>query len=174
LYIEFDLFKIMKLGIFLKDSNLKVLIQRVNYGSVTVGNDIIGAVKKGYVLFVGIARDDTDKDIDYLVKKILNLRVFSDCNGKFNESALDIKAEFLIISQFTLFADTRKGNRPSFTEAANPEKAELLFNRFVNAMQSSDLKVDTGVFQKHMIVQIENDGPVTIILDSRNKIKPAL
>jgi D-aminoacyl-tRNA deacylase len=151
--------------------SVKVLLQRVIHGSVKVDNSIVGEINNGYVIFVGVTRGDTEKDIEYLKNKIVNLRVFSDSQGKFNISAVDCKAAMLIISQFTLLADTRKGNRPSFTDAADPAIAEDLFNKFVDSMRSSGLKVETGLFQKHMIVSIENDGPVTVFLDSRQKIK---
>jgi D-aminoacyl-tRNA deacylase len=150
---------------------MKALLQRVNRGSVTVDSETVGTINSGYVVFIGVARGDTDKDIEYLKNKIVNLRIFSDDEGKFNISALDCKAEFLIISQFTLLADTRKGNRPGFTDAADPATAETLFNRFVGSIRGSGLKVETGRFQKHMVVKIENDGPVTIFIDSRQKIQ---
>jgi D-aminoacyl-tRNA deacylase len=150
---------------------MKALLQRVNRGSVTIGSETVGTINSGYVVFIGVARGDTDKDIEYLKNKIINLRIFSDSEGKFNISALDCKAEFLIISQFTLLADTRKGNRPGFTDADDPTTAETLFNRFVDSIRSSGLKVEIGRFQKHMVVTIENDGPVTVLIDSRQKIQ---
>jgi len=119
------------------------------------------------VVFVGVAEGDSPKDADYLVQKLVNLRIFADEAEKFNLSALDIKAELLLVSQFTLLADTRKGRRPSFTEAAPPPQAEALFEHFVNEAKASGLKVQTGRFQQYMQVEIHNDGPVTIMLDSR-------
>jgi D-tyrosyl-tRNA(Tyr) deacylase len=121
------------------------------------------------VVFLGVAIGDTEKDAQYLVEKMVNLRIFSDEEGRFNLSALDINAELLLVSQFTLLADTRKGRRPSFTEAASPAQAEELFGYFVERARASGLKVETGRFQQYMQVEIHNDGPVTILLDSREK-----
>jgi D-tyrosyl-tRNA(Tyr) deacylase len=121
-------------------------------------------------VLLGVAVGDTEKDAQYLVSKIVNLRIFTDANDKFNLSALDVKGELLLVSQFTLLADTRKGRRPSFTEAAPPEQAETLFNYAVNIARESGLKVATGRFQQHMQVEIHNDGPVTVMLDSREKL----
>ena len=118
---------------------------------------------------VGVADGDSDKDIQYLARKIVNLRIFADEAEKFNLSALDIKAELLLVSQFTLLADTGKGRRPSFTGAAPPPQAEALFQQFVDAVKASRLKVATGRFQQYMQLEIHNDGPVTIMLDSRDK-----
>jgi D-tyrosyl-tRNA(Tyr) deacylase len=118
------------------------------------------------VVFVGVANGDTDKDVQYLVQKTVNLRIFSNEDGKFNLSALDTNGELLIVSQFTLIADTRRGRRPSFIEAAAPDEAEKLFTRFVEQAQVTGLKVETGRFQRYMEVEIHNDGPVTILLDS--------
>jgi D-tyrosyl-tRNA(Tyr) deacylase len=121
------------------------------------------------VVFVGVADGDTEKDARYLIQKIVNLRLFSDEAGRFNLSALDIKGELLLVSQFTLLADTRKGRRPSFIEAAPPAQAEKLFERFVEQARATGLKVETGHFRQYMQVEIHNDGPVTILLDSREK-----
>jgi len=121
------------------------------------------------VIFVGVANGDTGKDAQYLAQKTVNLRIFSDEAGRFNLSALDIKGELLVVSQFTLLADTRKGRRPSFIEAAPPAQAEELFERFVEQAGATGLKVETGRFQQYMKVEIHNDGPVTILLDSREK-----
>jgi D-tyrosyl-tRNA(Tyr) deacylase len=148
---------------------LKALLQRVTKASVSVAGEIIGSIGPGLVVLVGVADGDTLQDVRYLAQKTVGLRIFSDAEGKFNLSALDIKGELLIISQFTLLADARKGRRPSFTEAATPHQAEALFNRFVNEVLTSGLKVQSGRFQAHMLVEILNDGPVTILLDSRQK-----
>ncbi len=148
---------------------MKVLLQRVSQASVTIDGNIVGEIGKGLVVLVGIANGDTEKDIEYLVQKVINLRIFEDADSKFNLSALDIKGELLIISQFTLLADARKGRRPSFTDAAPPELAGALFEKFVASAKNSGLKVETGRFQQHMLVKIYNDGPVTIMLDSREK-----
>jgi D-tyrosyl-tRNA(Tyr) deacylase len=149
---------------------LKALIQRVTRAAVTVKNEVVGKIGQGFVVLIGIASEDTEKDIDYLVDKIAQLRIFSDADGKFNISALEIGGEMLVISQFTLLADTRKGRRPSFIGAAPPQQAETLFNIFVERMRNTGLKVETGRFQQHMLVEIHNDGPVTIMLDSKEKL----
>ncbi len=148
---------------------MKVLLQRVTGASVSVAGEVVGRVGWGLVVFVGVANGDTEKDAQYLVQKMVNLRIFSDEEGKFNLSALDIKGELLLVSQFTLLADTRKGRRPSFVEAASPAQAEELFNHFVEQASATGLKVETGRFQQYMQVEIHNDGPVTILLDSRDK-----
>ena len=148
---------------------MKALLQRVTRASVSVGGEIVGRIGRGLVIFVGVANGDTEKDARYLAQKTVSLRTFSDEAGKFNLSALDIKAELLIVSQFTLLADTRKGRRPSFIEAAPPAQAEELFEQFVEQACATGLKVETGRFQQYMQVEIHNDGPVTILLDSREK-----
>jgi len=135
-----------------------------------VAGEVVGRIDRGLVVFVGVAGGDTEKDIQYLAQKIVNLRIFSDQESRFNLSALDIEGELLLVSQFTLLADTRKGRRPSFTDAAPPAQAEALFQQFVNEVKATGLKVATGRFQKYMQVEIHNDGPVTILLDSREKV----
>jgi D-tyrosyl-tRNA(Tyr) deacylase len=149
---------------------LKALLQRVTKASVNVDGEIVGNIGNGLVVLVGVVSGDTTKDTQYLAQKTVGLRIFTDSEGKFNLSALDISGELLIISQFTLLADTRKGRRPSFTDAASSAQAEELFNQFVAEVQYSGLKVETGRFQTHMLVEIHNDGPVTIMLDSKDKI----
>lgn len=146
---------------------MKALLQRVTGASVSVGDEVVGRIGQGLVVFVGVARGDTEKDAQYLVQKTVNLRLFSDEGGKFNLSALDTKGELLVVSQFTLLADTRKGRRLSFTEAALPPQAEELFEQFVEQAHATGLKVETGRFQKYMQVEIHNDGPVTILLNSK-------
>ncbi len=146
---------------------MKVLLQRVSQASVNIGGERITQIGRGLVALVGIAKGDTESDAHYLVEKIVNLRIFPDKEGKFNLSALDIQGELLVISQFTLLADTRKGRRPNFIQAAPPMEAEALFKRFVELAQTTGLKVETGRFQQHMLVEIQNEGPVTILLDSR-------
>ncbi len=148
---------------------MKALLQRVTRASVSVAGEVVGGIGRGLVIFVGVASGDTEKDVNYLVPKIINLRIFADDEGRFNLSALDIKGELLVVSQFTLLADTRKGRRPSFVEAAPPVQAEELFERFVEQARATGLKVETGRFQQYMQVKIHNDGPVTILLDSREK-----
>lgn len=149
---------------------MKALVQRVTKASVTVDGSLVGEIGHGLVVFVGVAKDDGERDAAYLASKIINLRIFSDDAGKFNLSLVDIKGELLVVSQFTLLADVRKGRRPSFEGAAPPEQAELLFNSFVSHLKSSGLKIATGRFQQHMLVEIHNDGPVTIALDSKDKV----
>jgi D-tyrosyl-tRNA(Tyr) deacylase len=144
-------------------------VQRVREASVTVDGKVVGEIAGGLVVFVGVDRNDSQQDMEYLVDKVVNLRIFSDEKSKFNISATEINAELLIVSQFTLIADTRKGRRPSFIDAAPPETAESLFNLFVDRARDSGLKIETGRFQEHMLVNIYNDGPVTILLDSRDK-----
>ena len=150
---------------------MKVVIQRVTEASVTVGGEEIGKIGKGLCVFVGVAQGDAAADIGYLVDKIINLRIFEDTEGKFNLSALDVKGELLLVSQFTLLASTRKGRRPGFTDAVPPEQAEALFNQFVLAACTGGLKVESGKFQAHMDVSLHNDGPVTIIIDSRERLE---
>jgi D-tyrosyl-tRNA(Tyr) deacylase len=149
---------------------VKALLQRVTGASVSIGGEVVGEIGRGLVVLVGVASGDTEKDIGYLVQKIVNLRIFPDDDGRFDLSALDIKGGLLLVSQFTLLADTRKGRRPSFVEAAPPDEAEELFGRFVEQARATGLRVETGRFQQYMQVEIHNDGPVTILLDSREKV----
>jgi len=146
---------------------MKVLLQRVSQASVSVDGEVVGRTGLGLVGLVGVAQGDSEEDARYLVEKTVNLRIFPDEAGKFNRSLVDVGGELLLVSQFTLIADTRKGRRPSFTEAAGPVEAEALFNGFVDLARATGLKVETGRFQQHMLVEIHNDGPVTILLDSR-------
>jgi D-tyrosyl-tRNA(Tyr) deacylase len=149
---------------------LKALIQRVIKASVSVAGEEVGRIGRGLVVLLGVANGDKEKDAQYLMQKIINLRIFTDAQDKFNLSALDVRGELLLVSQFTLLADARKGRRPSFIEAAPPEQAEALFNYAVGLARESGLKVATGCFQQHMQVEIHNDGPVTLMLDSRDKL----
>jgi D-tyrosyl-tRNA(Tyr) deacylase len=149
---------------------LKALVQRVTRASVSVNGEVVGKISHGLVVLLGVARGDTEKDAVYLAEKIANLRIFSDEASKFNLSALETRAEILIISQFTLLANTRKGRRPSFETAAPPEQAEAMVDFFIDQIRDAGLKAETGQFQQHMLVEIHNDGPVTIALDSRDKI----
>jgi len=148
---------------------MKALLQRVSRASVSIDDEEVGKIGQGLVVFLGVAGGDREKDAQYLAQKIVNLRIFADEEGKFNLSALDINAELLLVSQFTLLANTRKGRRPSFTEAAAPAQAEELFQYFVEQTRATGLKVATGRFQAYMQVEIHNDGPVTIMLDSSEK-----
>jgi D-tyrosyl-tRNA(Tyr) deacylase len=149
---------------------VKALLQRVSRASVSIAGEEVGKIGRGLVVLLGVANGDTEKDARYLIQKIINLRIFTDAQDKFNLSALDVKGDLLLVSQFTLFADTIKGRRPSFIGAAPPEQAETLFNYAVGLARESGLKVATGRFQQHMQVEIHNDGPVTIMLDSREKL----
>ncbi len=151
---------------------MRVVLQRVTEASVSVDEEIVGKIGKGLVLLVGIGNGDTEEDARYLSDKCLQLRIFEDEAGKMNISALDVGADVLAISQFTLFGNTRKGRRPSFVEAAPPEISRPLFERFVGFLKESGLKVETGIFGAHMLVKIFNDGPVTILLDSTDRLKP--
>ena len=153
----------------LRQAKLKALLQRVSKASVTVNQDVIGQIGNGLVILLGVATGDTEQDARYLTDKIIGLRIFGDSNGKFNLSVSDIWGDLLAVSQFTLLADTKKGRRPSFTDAAPPNEAEVLFDKFVFLLRKSGLKVETGRFQAHMLVNIQNDGPVTIMLDSKEK-----
>ena len=146
---------------------MKALLQRVSRASVSIRGERVAEIGKGLVAFLGVANGDSEKDAQYLADKVVNLRIFSDEQGKFNLSASDIDGELLVVSQFTLCADTRKGRRPSFTEAAPPALAEPLYNRFVELIRARGVKVETGIFQEHMLVEIHNEGPVTFLLDSR-------
>ena len=148
---------------------MKALLQRVTRASVSIDDEEVGRIGQGLVVFLGVAGGDREKDAQYLAQKIVNLRIFADEEGKFNLSALDINAELLLVSQFTLLANTKKGRRPSFTEAAAPAQAEELFQYFVEQTRATGLKVATGRFQAYMQVEIHNDGPVTIMLDSSEK-----
>ena len=148
---------------------MKALLQRVTRASVSVTGEEVGRIGRGLVVFVGVAKGDTEKDVQYLVQKTLALRIFDDQEGKFNFSVLDTKGELLVVSQFTLLADSRRGRRPSFSEAAPPVEAEGLFQQFVQQIRAGGLKTETGRFQQYMHVEIHNDGPVTILLDSRGK-----
>ena len=148
---------------------MKALLQRVSKASVSVEGQLVGHIGRGLVVFVGISRQDRERDAQYLAEKTVNLRLFSDREGKFNLSALDTRGDLLVVSQFTLLADTKKGRRPGFTEAAPPGEAEALFERFLAFLRTSGLRVETGRFQQHMLVEIHNDGPVTVLLDSKDR-----
>lgn len=148
---------------------MKIVIQRVSKASVKVNDEVVGAINNGFLLLVGVTHDDTSEDVDYLVKKIINMRIFEDENGKMNLSLLQKGYDILSISQFTLFAQTHKGNRPGFSNAANPELAKKLYDEFNMKLRAENIKVETGIFAAKMEVSLINDGPVTIIIDSKNK-----
>jgi D-tyrosyl-tRNA(Tyr) deacylase len=149
---------------------MKALLQRVDKASVSVNGRVTGSIQKGLVALIGVADNDTEKDIDYITDKVINLRIFPDEEGRFNLSLSDLGYGILLVSQFTLLADTRKGRRPSFIHAAPPEKARDMFDKLVDIMRSKGVEVQTGEFQQHMIVDIINNGPVTIMLDSKEKV----
>jgi len=146
---------------------MKALVQRVSKASVTVNGEVVGEIGPGVVVFLGVAQGDSKDDAAYLANKVVNLRIFADQSSKFSLSALDTKGDILVVSQFTLLGDTRKGRRPDFTAAAPPHLAKELYEFFVEQARASRLKVQTGVFQEHMLVEIHNDGPVTISLESK-------
>lgn len=148
---------------------MRVVIQRVSQASVTADGVESGKITKGFLLLVGVEEEDTSEDVDYLTRKIANLRVFEDDEGKMNLSLREVQGEILSISQFTLHANTKKGNRPSFVQAAKPEKAEALYEELNTNLRNEGFKVDTGVFGADMDVALVNDGPVTILIDSKNK-----
>jgi D-tyrosyl-tRNA(Tyr) deacylase len=145
------------------------LIQRVAQAWVEVEGQEVGRIGQGLVVLLGVAEEDTEDDARYLVEKISHLRIFAGEQNRFNRSALDVGAELLIVSQFTLYADTRKGRRPDFTQAASPQKAQQLYQHVVDLFNSTDLKVATGRFQEYMQVHLQNDGPVTLMLDSADR-----
>jgi D-aminoacyl-tRNA deacylase len=145
---------------------MRAVLQRVTEGSVSIDDVVVGAIKAGLVILLGVGAGDQESDVEILAKKIANLRIFADADGKFNLSAIDVNAELLVISQFTLFADARRGRRPSFTDAARPETAIPLYEKFVEKLRTMGFKVETGEFQADMLVEISNSGPVTIWLDT--------
>jgi len=148
---------------------MKALVQRVSRASVSVDDDIVGEIGQGLVVFLGVAQGDSKEDAGYLANKVVHLRIFADEASKFALSALETSGDILVVSQFTLLADSRKGRRPSFTEAAPPDLAKELYEFFVEQVRSTGLKVETGLFQEHMLVEIYNDGPVTISLESKTR-----
>ncbi len=149
---------------------MKVVIQRVSEASVTIEKQIKGEIDHGYMILLGIEHNDQEEDISWLVNKIKNLRVFGDEDGKMNKSIKDVAGSILLISQFTLHASTKKGNRPSFIKAARPERAIPLYESFIAALINEEINVETGEFGGDMKVSLVNDGPVTIIIDSKNKL----
>jgi len=144
---------------------MRIVVQRVTEASVSVDGKVVGQIGPGLVVLLGVARDDGEKQARFLASKVANLRIFADEQSKFNLSALEVGAEALVVSQFTLYGDARKGRRPSFSKAAPPEIAEPLVEAFVAFLEEEGLLVETGIFGGMMLVEIHNDGPVTIILD---------
>lgn len=147
---------------------MKLVIQRVKSASVSIDGRVYNAIQQGLLLLVGVGPEDQQEDLDYAVRKIVNMRIFSDDEGKMNLSVKDIQGEILSVSQFTLFADTKKGNRPAFTGAAKPDMAEAFYQEF-NQELAKEVPVEAGVFGADMQVELVNDGPVTIILDTKNR-----
>lgn len=148
---------------------VRVVIQRSKKASVSINQEIVGAIDQGFVLLVGIGEEDTQEDVEYLVRKISKMRIFEDGEGKMNLSLADVEGEILSISQFTLHANTKKGNRPSFIEAAKPDRAIPLYDAFNQQLREQGFKVEVGQFGADMQVSLVNDGPVTILIDSKQK-----
>ena len=148
---------------------MRAVIQRVKSASVTVEGEVVSEIRVGLLVFLGIAQEDTPTDVDYMASKIANLRIFEDDEGRMNLSILDVGGEALVVSQFTLYGDCRKGRRPSFIHAARPEKADPLYQAFMDEISRLGVPVKAGVFQAMMDVELINDGPVTMMLDS-NKL----
>ncbi len=144
---------------------MRTVVQRVSQASVSVGGEVVGAIRRGVVVLVGVTHGDTEEQAEWLARKITGLRIFEDNEGKMNAGLLDVDGAALVISQFTLYADARKGRRPGFTDAAPPEVAEPLVEHFTQALRGHGVPVETGVFGAHMLVEIHNDGPVTILLE---------
>ena len=146
---------------------MKALLQRVDHARVTVDEEVVGEIGKGLCVFLGVANDDTEKDIAWLVEKIINLRIFDDEDGKMNRSVMDEKGEIMVVSQFTLCGSCKRGRRPSWTGAAEPVYANRMYETFVNEIKAKGIIAATGIFQALMKVDICNDGPVTLMIDSR-------
>ena len=147
---------------------MKACVQRVSQASVTVAEEIVGRIERGLVVLLGVGQRDTEADADYLAHKLVELRIFEDDHGKMNRALSEIGGEMLVVSQFTLWADCRKGRRPSFVEAAPPELAERLYEHFVRAIERQGIRVATGRFRAHMDVALVNDGPVTLLVESKS------
>ena len=150
---------------------MKFVIQRVNHAEVKVDGEIVGKIGKGFLVLIGVGREDTKEDADWYLKKLLGLRIFEDENGKTNLSLADVNGELLLVSQFTLYADCRKGNRPSFTDAGKPDMAKELYHYIIENCKNQIAVVEQGVFGADMKISLVNDGPFTIILDSDELIR---
>jgi D-tyrosyl-tRNA(Tyr) deacylase len=146
---------------------MRAVIQRVSEAKVTVEGHITGQIGAGMLVFLGVEMEDTETDLEFMLKKIVALRIFSDADGKMNLALADVGGQMLVVSQFTLLADTKKGNRPSFVKAAPPEQAQQMYEQFVSLVRQRQIHVETGIFGADMKVGLVNDGPVTILLDSR-------
>ena len=144
---------------------MKVLVQRVTEASVEVNNEVVGEIDKGLLLFVGFTHTDTEKEIDWMVNRVINLRIFDDENGVMNKSLKDINGKILSVSQFTLYADSTNGNRPSYIKSMNQNEATKLYDKFNEKLRMQNVVVETGIFREYMNVHLTNDGPVTIILE---------
>ena len=144
---------------------MRAVVQRVSQASVSIDGEVIGAVERGVVVLVGVTHDDTEEQAEWLARKVAGLRIFEDSAGRMNAGLLDVGGSALVISQFTLYADARKGRRPGFSDAAAPEVAEPLVEHFARALRDHTVPVETGVFGAYMLVEIHNDGPVTILLE---------
>ena len=152
---------------------MRAVIQRVSQAKVVVDGQTVGEVGRGFLVLLGVGKGDTADDAAYIARKIANLRVFTDAAGKMNLALSDVEGEVLAVSKFTLYADTRGGNRPSFTEAASPDDGKRLYNQFCDLLSKQGIHVEIGVFQAHMDVHLVNDGPVTIWLDSAERSRPS-
>ncbi|MEN1759235.1 D-aminoacyl-tRNA deacylase [Anoxynatronum sibiricum] len=148
---------------------MRAVVQRVRSAKVTVENQITGEIQQGLLIYVGVEKNDTEEDVNYMVEKIIHLRIFEDQDGKMNRSLMDEAGEILCISQFTLLGDCRKGRRPSFSEAKPPTEADALYCQFVEMCRDKGIHTQTGVFQAHMEVESVNDGPVTMLVDSKKQ-----
>jgi D-tyrosyl-tRNA(Tyr) deacylase len=146
---------------------LRIVVQKVKKAEVAINGEVYGSIDFGIAAFVGISRTDTIKDIKYSIEKLINLRIFEDLEGKMNLSLLDVKGSLLVVSNFTVYGDTRKGRRPSYIESASPEEAEKLYNLFLEELSKYNIPYETGKFREHMNVTLENDGPVTLIINSK-------
>lgn len=145
---------------------MRAVVQKVSSSKVTVDEEVVGQINQGLMVLLGVTHDDTSKDVDYMVDKVTNLRIFEDEDGKMNLSLKDVDGEVLAVSQFTLYGDARRGRRPSFSDAARPEVANPLYEEFVEKIKKQGINVGTGQFGAHMMVDLTNDGPVTILLES--------
>ena len=145
---------------------MRAVVQRVKSGNVVVNDEIVGEIQKGLIVYLGVGKSDTEEDLDYIVDKIVGLRIFEDKNGKMNLSVKDIRGEILVVSQFTLYGDARKGKRPSFTDAASSNIGEKHYQNFIKKTLKLGINTQAGIFGAHMLVDYINDGPVTILLDS--------
>lgn len=148
---------------------MRAVVQKVSSSKVTVDEEVVGQINQGLLVLLGVTHDDTSKDVDYMVDKVTNLRIFEDEDGKMNLSLKDVGGEILAVSQFTLYGDARRGRRPSFSDAARPEVANPLYEEFVKKLRDLGINVGTGKFGAHMMVDLTNDGPVTILLESRKE-----